>query len=134
MPALYQEHSAPPLLQRWVECFWSGETSASLRNRPVLPDGCIDIVYSPHTGLQVVGAMSIPRVFDIPAGTVTLGIRFRPGMEGCFHRIAADELIDRTIALEDIAESVRKDGRNSFQRAIPEPSTSSLKWTTWKTS
>jgi len=100
-----------------VECIWSGETSAAPQSHAVLPDGCLDIVYSRQTGLQVVGAMSAPRVFDIPVATVTLGIRFRPGMAGGFHNIAAAELTDRVIALEDVAGRTARELARRLQDA-----------------
>ena len=53
-------------------------------------------------GAQVVGTMTVERRYDLAAGGRTFGIRFRPGMAGAVLRVAAAELTDRTIALEDV--------------------------------
>jgi transcriptional regulator GlxA family with amidase domain len=39
---------------------------------------------------------------DIPAGTAALGVRFGPGSAGAALGVAAHELRDRTVALEDV--------------------------------
>src|SRR5438094_1753382 len=98
----YREHSGPPALGRWVECLWAGTTTEAIRARPVRPDGCLDIVYSAHNGLQAVGTMSTQQCFDMPAGSFTAGVRFRPGMAGAFLAVAAAELTDRTVSLGDL--------------------------------
>lgn len=87
---------------RWVECVWSMETTRKVRGYPVRPDGCIDIIYSSSGHLEVVGAMTRERRFDLRAQMQTVGVRFRPGMAGPFLRVSADEITDRTIALEDV--------------------------------
>jgi AraC-like DNA-binding protein len=82
-----------------VECVWSIETGAPVHGYPVRPDGCIDILCS-SAGVQVVGAMTAEQRFDLAPGAHTSGIRFRPGMAAPFLRVRAEELTDRTIALE----------------------------------
>jgi AraC-like DNA-binding protein len=95
----YLEQPAEGALARWVECVWSIETGDPLRGYPVRPDGCVDILYSAAGGLQVVGAMTAERRFDLAPGAPTAGIRFRPGMGASILRVAADELTDRTLPL-----------------------------------
>ena len=68
----------------------------------VLPDGCVDIVFSPSTGLRVVGAMTACQVYQLQGGEPVVGIRFRPGAAGRFLGAAPSELTDRLIPLEDI--------------------------------
>jgi len=96
----YREHSAGAALDRWVECVWWIEGGEPVSGHPVRPDGCIDILYSTEGGLQVVGAMTSERRFDLAAGARTIGVRFRPGMAPAFLRTPAAELTDRTIPLE----------------------------------
>jgi AraC-like DNA-binding protein len=67
----------------------------------VRPDGCL-IRFGRGSGVQVVGAMTVERRFDLPGGSRTFGIRFRPGMAVPFLGIAAAELTDRIVALEDL--------------------------------
>jgi AraC-like DNA-binding protein len=92
----YREQPAPRALSRWIECAWSIETAAPLHAYPVRPDACIDIVYS-AAGLQLVGAMTVERRFDLAANALTAGIRFRPGMAPSFLRIPAIELTNQML-------------------------------------
>lgn len=105
---LYRERAANEI-ERWVECIWSLATSRAVRNYPVFPDGCIDIIYSSISRLEVVGAMTRERRFDVRAQTSLVGVRFRPGMAGPFLRIPAQEITDRTILLEDLWGSAARE-------------------------
>jgi AraC-like DNA-binding protein len=87
-----------------VECLWIGSAAEPILARPVRPDGCIDIVYSRENGLQVVGAMTVQRCFDMAANSLTAGIRFRPGMAGPFIGMAAAELTDRIVSFDHATE------------------------------
>jgi AraC-like DNA-binding protein len=46
--------------------------------------------------------MTTERRFEMPAGSVTIGVRFRPGMAKPFLRISPAELTDRDVALQDL--------------------------------
>ena len=62
----------------------------------------MDILYSPASGLEVVGTMTREQRFDILPGERRVGLRFQPGMARRFLRIVAAELVDRVIPLEDV--------------------------------
>jgi AraC-like DNA-binding protein len=98
---MYLETSPGPALARAVECCWFLESARSLEHA-VRPDGCLDIVYSRDTGLRVVGAMTTEQRFTLPAGSRTIGVRFRPGMARPFLRIAPAELTEKIVTLEDL--------------------------------
>ena len=102
MPARYREYAAPERLRPYVECFWSVQTSESIPDYPVLPDGCLDIVYSPAFELQVVGAMTHARKFELTPGAPQIGVRFRPGMALGFVPTPGRETIDRLVPLPDV--------------------------------
>ena len=95
-----ESHPGAPL-ERAVECCWSVESVSAL-DHSVRPDGCIDIVYSRAGGLRAVGAMTREHRFALPAGSRTIGVRFRPGMARPFLRVSPADLVDGTVALEDI--------------------------------
>ncbi len=57
----YREHSPEPALAGWVECVWTLESLVQVTGYPVRPDGCLDLLYAPDRGLQVVGAMTVER-------------------------------------------------------------------------
>lgn len=98
----YREHIPEPRLQRWVECLWVSECERADLEHPVRPDGCLDVVYAPDSGLRIVGAMTVEQRFSLRAGARAFGIRFHPGMAGGFLKLDAAEITDRTIALEDV--------------------------------
>ena len=50
----YREKPAPAGLAGMVACLWRDEASAARRQR-VLPDGCMDLLWSDRTGVVVVG-------------------------------------------------------------------------------
>jgi AraC-like DNA-binding protein len=99
---MYSEHIPEPRLAGWVECTWSIEATRDVRGFAVRPDGCMDILYSPEAGLEVVGTMTREQRFDIAAGGRRVGLRFRPGMARRFVRIEAAELRDRVIPLDAV--------------------------------
>jgi AraC-like DNA-binding protein len=98
----YQEHAPGPALDPFVECLWTVTTREAADDHLVLPDGCLDIIYSTQTGLEAVGTMTTGQTFALPARTEIAGVRFRPGQAGAFLHIAARELTDRSAPLEDL--------------------------------
>lgn len=102
MSARYREHPPPQRLQPYVECFWSLESPDAVPEYPVLPDGCVDIVYSPCTGPQLVGTMSRTRKFGFDPGDLRVGVRFRPAMAAGFVQAPGSETTDRLLPLSDV--------------------------------
>jgi AraC-like DNA-binding protein len=102
MSARYREHSAPERLRPYVECFWSIEPGEALRDYPVMPDGCVDIVYSLDSGPQVVGLMTRARRFEIARGQLQIGVRFRPGIASEFIHAPGCRITDRLLPLDDV--------------------------------
>lgn len=88
----YREILPPPDLRDYVECVWHGETANATESHPVRPDGCCDVTFSSHGGLVAVGSMPVQQVFSMPAGSVSWGIRFHPGMAPAFFGAPASEL------------------------------------------
>ena len=101
MIARYREHAAPHRLRAQVECFWTVETSQAIPDYPVLPDGCVDIVYSQQTGARIVGTMTQARHFDIGQGDLQIGVRFRPGHARAFVQAQGTDTTDQLIPIAD---------------------------------
>lgn len=127
---MYREQPPDPRLAPWVECTWSLHVDQPVQSYPVRPDGCLDLICASATGLQVVGAMTAERRFDLAAGASTFGIRFRPGMAAPFFRLNAAELTDCTIPLDSLSASLARrlasyvqDAR-ALSAALPTPATS----------
>ena len=100
-----KEYLPPPPLSPFVECLWlrsaaDADASHGAAHR-ILPDGCLDIVFSPR-GAVVVGAMTRPLLVPARETVSLLGVRFRPGMAGAFLRVPAAELTDGRAPLEAI--------------------------------
>jgi AraC-like DNA-binding protein len=90
-------------MDRYIECLWTAETQTAARDHAVPPDGCLDLVYSAGQGVLAVGTMTVTRVFPLPANTLLVGVRFRPGMAGPFLHTQPAELTDRLVDFEDLA-------------------------------
>ena len=101
----YREHAVAPRLAPFVECFWTLETDQDLRDYPVLPDGCVDIVYSRGrrwTEPQIVGTMTRAQTFSLSARQFDCGVRFRPGMSAAFLCIPGVATTDASVPLSEI--------------------------------
>lgn len=102
-------------LARYIECYWSRVDSTETPHR-VLPDGCADVLFSARNGepqaLSLVGLMTAPQLFVMPAGHAFFGIRFRPGMAAAFIPEAAG-LNDRIEPLENLLGAA---ARELFER------------------
>ena len=101
---MYREHRPPARLAPFVECFWTLRATQDIRDYPVLPDGCADIVYTRGAGWsgpRLVGTMTRTQSFSIAAGHFHCGVRFRPGMSASFFRAPASETVDQSLALDD---------------------------------
>ena len=104
MAAPYQEYPPAAHLKPFVECFWRFQSVRRLAEYPVLPDGCVDIVYSPSLSreLQLIGAMTSARKFALPAGDLQFGVRFKPAMARAFLPMTGLDTTDQSIALGDM--------------------------------
>ncbi len=100
----YNEITPSKRLAPYVECFWTLRTSEICPEYPVLPDGCVDIIFSrgdgQPTGLEAVGTMTRRHAFRLPAGQFLMGVRFRPALSPGFLRAPAALLTDASVALE----------------------------------
>src|SRR5712664_2139836 len=100
MTGRYSEHPVPDRLAPYVECLWTLEADQLISEYPVLPDGCVDIVFSRGGNLhiaQVVGTMTRARKFELSAGQFDCGVRFRPGMSHGFIRLPGTEIADNSL-------------------------------------
>jgi len=105
MKNMYQEHRPPPRLAPFVECFWTLRATEDIRDYPVLPDGCADIVYTRGAGWsgpRLVGTMTRTQSFSVKAGQFHCGVRFRPGMSTSFLPNPAAGTIDQSIPLAEL--------------------------------
>jgi len=104
----YTEILPAARLLRYVECYWFRDDLHGTPRHRVLPDGCVDILFSTQNGeptsLAIVGLMTTPQIIDVRAGQAFFGVRFRPGMAASFLP-AAPQLNDRIEPLENVLGS-----------------------------
>ena len=103
MSATYREWAPPAPLASHACCVWTNAAAtAGDHVERVLPDGCADIVWIDSDRIVIAGPATRQELVDIPAGAAALGVRFGPGAAGAALGVAAHELRDRTVALEDV--------------------------------
>ncbi len=103
LPAGYTEWAAPAALRDAVACLWAQVTTPGTdRVGLVLPDGCTDLIWEQGRGAFVAGPDTGPVPTTITAGTVVLGVRFRPSAGGAALGIPLSELRDRRVDLADL--------------------------------
>lgn len=91
----YSEHAPAPDLAELVACTWErAETPDSNAGVRVLPDGCVDLVWSTRGGLVLAGPDTGPVVYPIESGYAAAGLRLRPGVAGSVLGLPASELRD----------------------------------------
>jgi AraC-like DNA-binding protein len=96
----YQEFRADSRLARYVSCTWSGGVRGPGDAEPVLPDGCMDIMWD-GLRLFVAGPDTSPKADD-HAGSFIVGLRFRPGMGPLFLGPPAVALRDARVDLDQL--------------------------------
>lgn len=73
----YREYDPPPALAPWLECMW--ERVGTGQPVRVLPDGCIDVVWTEGIGAQVAGPNTVAFMAAPPAQAQVVGARLWPG-------------------------------------------------------
>ncbi|HEY2237910.1 MAG TPA: AraC family transcriptional regulator [Streptosporangiaceae bacterium] len=115
----YREWAPPPALSPMLACLWSSRRPDAAPGRPaepdpntlVLPDGCSDLIWRQGHGAFVAGPDTGPVPTPMPAGTVLVSVRFRPGTGGELLGVPLRELRDQRVDLTDL--------RPDLARALP---------------
>lgn len=94
----YREHAPHTALAPWVACTWEREGDGAGPVR-VVPDGCIDIVWTEGAGTQVVGANTSAFLVVLPVGVQVAGVRMRPGAGAALLGVDAASLRDARVPL-----------------------------------
>ena len=76
--------------------------AVSAGHHDLLPDGCVDLVWTVGRGAMVCGPDTAGWSFDMPEGVEMAGVRFRPGAASGVLGLAASELVDRRVPLADL--------------------------------
>jgi AraC-like DNA-binding protein len=120
----YAEWAPPAALRAMVACLWArvtpedadeadrAETAAptaptapTARSGLVLPDACSDLIWERGVGAYIAGPDSGPARPMLKAGTVMVGIRFRPSAGGQLLRVPLSEILNQRVPLADLLPS-----------------------------
>ena len=93
----YRELPPPPGLEPWIACVWTKSGPGG----PVLPDGCVDVVWT-GTELTVAGPATRVAVPRTAAEATKLGVRFRVGAAGPALGLPANQLLDQVVSLSEV--------------------------------
>jgi AraC-like DNA-binding protein len=105
----YAEWQAPAALRGPVACLWASVVpDGADRTRLVLPDACSDLVWEQGTGAYVAGPDTGPVRIEPKAGTVFVGVRFRPAAGGGMLGLPLSELRDQRVPLADLRKGVAR--------------------------
>ncbi|MHB1841533.1 MAG: helix-turn-helix domain-containing protein [Sulfobacillus sp.] len=99
----YREEPSGSVLAPHFVCLWSqtvGDRSP-IQHR-ILPDACVDIVFGATSPALVAGPATLPVLADLPAGSVLVGARFRPGSAPAWLGVAAHEMLNMDVPLRAI--------------------------------
>ncbi len=101
----YQEFPPPPSLSDRLVCTWTQNirgVDGEYHPHPVLPDGCVDVVWIGGAAPVVAGPATHRIVVKLSAGTSLIGIRFRPGCAASSLGLPVNELLNQDVPLADI--------------------------------
>jgi len=98
---IYREIRPPAPLREHLLCLWTETTSdrADLPPMRILPDGCIDVVWTAGQPPRVAGPATTAVFPGIPPGSTLVAARFRPGMAATVLGVPAYELADADVPL-----------------------------------
>jgi AraC-like DNA-binding protein len=103
----YREWAPPAALRPAVSCLWTSVAVAAQRT-VVLPDACSDLIWRRGVGVFVAGPDTGPAPASLPAGTVLVGVRFRPGAGGPALGLPLTELRDQRADLADVLPALAR--------------------------
>ena len=99
----YAEWAPPAALRGAVACLWASVVpDGAARTTLVLPDACSDLVWEQGVGGYVAGPDTGPVRTVVKAGTVIVGVRFRPSAGGTALGLPLSEVRDQRVALADL--------------------------------
>ncbi|HSY84955.1 MAG TPA: helix-turn-helix domain-containing protein [Verrucomicrobiae bacterium] len=99
---IYRERPAAGPLSDHFDCAWVHRLPASqTRTILVVPDGSIDLQWL-GGALRIAGPDREPQTEALAPGAIVVGFRFRPGHAAAWLGLAATEMLNRRIPLDEI--------------------------------
>jgi AraC-like DNA-binding protein len=99
----YREWLPPAELRRSLSCLWVSviPPDGGQAIQQVYPDGCIDLIWQSGHGAYLAGPDTGPAPAELPAATIVVGARFRPGAGGPAIGLPLSDLRDQRVDLAD---------------------------------
>lgn len=93
-------------LEAYIDAYWSIKNISNYKvSIPIVPDGCMDIIYQ-NNRLLCIGVMSEAIFVEAKPLDHSFGIRFKPAVLAQLLNIKANDFKDKKIALEKISLSL----------------------------
>lgn len=108
-PRSYREVPPAGDLSGFVACGWTRvvRQQATAPSMPIVPDGCADIILCDDRAPVLVGPDTVARFPQLAGGAVIVGLRFRPGALRSILGFSTEQLVDRSIPLEQLSADSR---------------------------
>lgn len=107
----YIPRPVTPSLAEDLVCGWTASVEGT---HALVPDGCVDVLWTSRGSVWVCGPETQGWAFTMAAGTRAVGVRFRPGVIADALRLDVAELRDRRVLLADIVGA--RGGRQLLER------------------
>jgi AraC-like DNA-binding protein len=104
---------------------WQKNLGPSATASRILPDGCLDLMWDGHR-LIVAGPDSTARSIHCPGGTAWVGLRFAGGMGPALLGLAAVDVLDRCLDLDEVWSS--RDARVLSEQVASDPAAVMEAW------
>jgi len=98
----YEQYQPEPRLRGAAHRAWRATVHASIDDFLIVPDGCVDVLFSPNGGLQVVGTMTAAQSLSLPAAAEVVGVRLQPGAALPWLRADMAQLTNDQVPLRDM--------------------------------
>jgi AraC-like DNA-binding protein len=105
----YAEWRAPVPLRGAVACLWASVVPDDADEAAlILPDACSDLIWEQGAGCYVAGPDTGPARTVAKAGTVIVGVRFRPSAGGQVLGLPLSEIRDQRVPVADLLPAAGK--------------------------
>ena len=117
-PVGYREQPVPLRWRGLAECVWTSTAPSAPEVIDVLPDGCMDLVWS-GAELFVAGPDTAPHPFERSAGVAASGLRFLPGVLPALLDVPAAALRDARVPLDALHPGLGRRGAAALAAGAP---------------
>jgi AraC-like DNA-binding protein len=116
----YLELSPPRVLRAEIECAWTAEVDAGspVQVQRVLPDGCMDLVWTGQE-LLVAGPDTGPQPVRREPGVLGAGLRFAPGRLPALLGVPAAEVRDQRVPLTELDPAPARRALGRLEQGVP---------------